>query len=497
MSRPWPLSALLFLLLTQGPAGTPQAPPVSVPAGNHYDISASNTRVGPFLAELAAKEGVPLRFPPQLDLRFSLEVAGASFQEVLDRVCEAQGLRQGTARDGSRLIGLTEDFQAGFPGEDPADRAQVAYPCRNLGPETLAESLNQAFPDLKCIPGPKMRTPGADPAAGGFSGGQGGTGGTVFGGGMVASGMPIGTSYGGGSYIGGGYIGGGSAMGGMPGGYRGTGLDSLRLDLILTGPPAVVRQALAFARTLDRPRQQVRINVSITELTASASKDLGIDWTFSGESGGPPAVQFTEGEGNSRLKLGSFTHTPAQVNLTLQALESRGLVKTLANPSLLVMDGEKCSILIGERRLYPKQTGTNSQGGPTFDVAELKTGVMLQLAVQIGQNNEVTFYIYPQDSFQSGVDNILGSSYPVISTREIQTTVHLKSGTLLVVGGLKVDQNIRSSQGVPLLSRIPLIGALFGTRSKYQGTKELVIMVQPEILEPEAPGRSRITVNPS
>ena len=75
--------------------------------------------------------------------------------------------------------------------------------------------------------------------------------------------------------------------------------------------------------------------------------------------------------------------------------------------------------------------------------------------------------------------------------------MHLKSGTLLVVGGLKVDQKIRSSQGVPLLSRIPLIGALFGTRSKYQGTKELVIMVQPEILEQEAPSRSRITVNPS
>jgi len=481
MFRPWPPSALLLLLLVQGPAGTPQAP-----LGNHYDVSAGNAPVGPFLAELAAKEGVSLRYPPELDLRFSLEVAGASFQEVLDRVCEAQGLRQRTAKDGSRLVGLTEDFQAGFPGEETAERTQVAYPCRNLGPETLAESLNQAFPDLKCIPGPKVRTPGADPAAGGFGAVQGGTGSMGYGGGMITSGMPVGTSY----------LGGGAVMGGLPGSYR-PGVESLRLDLILTGPAAVVRQALAFARTLDRPRQQVRVNVSITELTSSASRDLGIDWTFSGESGGPPAVQFTEGAGNSRLKLGSFTHTPAQVNLSLQALETRGLVKTLANPSLLVMDGEKCSILIGERRLYPKQTGTNAQGSATFDVAELKTGVMLQLAVQIGQNNEVTFFIYPQDSIQAGVDTILGSSYPVISTREIQTTVHLKSGTLLVVGGLKVDQDLRTSQGVPVLSRIPLVGSLFGSRSKYSGTKELVIMVQPEILPQEAPGRSRIIINPS
>jgi len=483
---PWscPTRVLGALLLVLAPAR-------AAPTGNRYLVSARNAPVGPFLAELAAKEGVALRYPPELDLRITLEMAQASFREVVGRVCDSHGLRLEAARDGDLRVGLPEDFQAGFPGEEPAERTQIAYRCRNLDSETLAGSLTQTFPGLKCFAGPRFKSPAVEPAASG----------TLGGGFESTFGPSAGNSLPGPNTLPS-YAVGPLPQPRFPGGAPPG--DRLRQDVILSGPGREVRQGLAFARILDRPRQQVRINVSITELTATASRDLGIDWTFSGQAGGPPAVTLAENPGpgataagNPRLKLGSFSHSPAQVALTLQALESKGLVKTLANPSLMVMDGEKCSILIGERRLYPKQTGTNVQGGAVFDVAELRTGVMLQLAVQISQNNEVTFYIYPQDSYQSGVDTILGSSYPVISTREIQTTVHLKSGAMLVVGGLKVDQDGRSSRGVPFISRIPLIGPLFGSRSKSSYSKELVIMVQPEILDEAGPGTSRITAEPA
>ena len=178
---------------------------------------------------------------------------------------------------------------------------------------------------------------------------------------------------------------------------------------------------------------------------------------------------------------------------TFQAQESLGNVKTLANPSMLVMDGERCFIHLGDKLLYPKQTGLNAQGLPNFDVAELQTGIYLQLAVDIGNEDDLILSVYPQDSYVSSYQQYNGNSYPVVSTREAQTTVRLRSGELLAIGGLRQDQNLKQNTQIPVLGSIPVLGRLFGSRTTSNSTDDLVIMIQPVILEFNGEGGSSIT----
>lgn len=191
------------------------------------------------------------------------------------------------------------------------------------------------------------------------------------------------------------------------------------------------------------------------------------------------------------IKIGSFTHTAAAISATLQAREHAGKAKTLANPSLTLLDGERSFILIGERRLYPKQTGVNTQGLPIFDIAEIRTGIYLQVAVQVGLENDLTLSVFPQVSSLTEMVPMNNSSYPIIATREAQTTVRLRSGEMLAIGGLKQLEDSTNTTGIPFLSRIPLFGRLFGVKNKIKNSTELLLIVVPEILTEEsqqAPG---------
>ena len=504
-------AALALPAQIPGAVPPPAAPSAPAPAraARRYDINVRNQRVESFLRELARQEGVHLRFLRLLDDRFTLELANASFAEVVEKVCAEVDLQGAREPDGSWVVGSPEEVRlAQAPGKDTAP-VEITYRCRHLTVESLAVVLAQAFPALKVFPGPSFKNPAltpqssgpATPSFGSF-GGSGGLGGSPGG----SFGTPSGSGFDSGGLSGPGGLSPGGFSGGFPGGFGNASAAAdaslRRFDVIIVGPADVARRALAFARKLDSGRQQVRINVRLAEMNEDTSRDLGIVWSLPGVAGGPPAVNFSEVPdpslagsggtagftGNGGFKLGSFAHSPVGANLSLHALDDRTGVKTLANPSLLVLDGEKCSILIGEKLLFPKQTGVNAQGNPTFDISELKIGVYLQMAAQIGLDGDVVLSIYPQDSSVTSLETFNGNPYPVVSTREAQTTVRLRSGELLVIGGLRVDTDTKTRSRIPLLGSIPILGSLFGSHGKAKKSSELVLMIQPEVLDGEAPG---------
>jgi hypothetical protein len=483
---------------------------------NRYDVSARDEHLELFLQALARRENVRLRFLRVLDLRLSLELKGASFEEVLEAACQDQDLAWRKIRSREYVLGYPEDLEVEFPsaaGDGTAaggmpvsgTRAGITvvetFRCRHLNAESLAETLSRTFPTLTVFPGPRFKSPSATGQVDGSGGPSlGGSSGSSFFSSSPSSG-PGGSSFSGG---------GSSPMGfGAPGAGGAAVSDPLRrLDVVLVGAPDEVRRAMAFARQLDSGRQQVKINVRLMELNDTNSQDLGIIWSMPGEPGGPPVVNFSELpnpalgnpndpnslEANRGLKFGAFAHSLVGANLTAQADKNLSNVKTLANPTLLVLDGERCSILIGDRLLYPRQNGVNSVGNPTFDIAELKVGVYLQMAAQIGQDQNVILSVYPQDSFVSNYVTFNGTSYPEVSTREAQTTVQLHSGETLLIGGLHLDQDSKTSTAIPFLGAIPILGHLFGGHSKSKTTTELVLMIQPEILDALGPqGTSSIT----
>lgn len=457
-----------------------------------YDVTADNQHLETFLLELASKESAHIRFLRLLDFRFTLQTRNATFEDVLRQVCETQDLAFRRTEDRTWVVGYPEDIEVAFDKDKDAAQVEVVYRARHLTVESLSESLNLTFPGLKAYPGPTFKSPTLNAqtsTASSFAGPSGPSGPSY----PSGPGGPSGPSF-------------GPSSGGPSSPFTSSGSNTgnalRRFDVIIVGPPELARRALAFARKLDSGRQQVRINVKLIELTDSDTRDLGIIWGLPGETGGPPEVTFTElpksdlttqtFAGNPRLKFGAFAHTPVAANLTLQAAEALSKVKTLANPSLMVLDGERCSIQIGDRILYPKQTGVNSQGNPTYDTAELRTGVFLQMAPQIGLDHDVVLSVYPQDSSVTSYSNYSGTAYPVVTTREAQTTVRLRNGEMLVIGGLKVDSDTQTKAAIPLLGSIPVLGVLFGGHSKKKNSSELVLMIQPEIMDAEGPGSSSI-----
>lgn len=245
--------------------------------------------------------------------------------------------------------------------------------------------------------------------------------------------------------------------------------------IVLAGAPDVVAQAVDLAQKLDLRRSQVKIAVQITDINRSALKNLGLQWTFGN-------LGITENQ-PSGIGFGSFTRDPLSVSATITALENRGDAKLLAAPNMSILDGEQGFILIGDRIQYPKLTGYTQAQTPIYDVTEERVGIYLQVAVQMEDNGEITLTLYPQVSTVSGYLNVNGASYPQISTREQQTTIRVKDGQQIVVGGLIQDEEINNIQKVPILSQIPLFKELFTYRNTTKQQSEVVILITPQILK--------------
>lgn len=252
-------------------------------------------------------------------------------------------------------------------------------------------------------------------------------------------------------------------------------MNSTAQSLVLIGEEDVLEKALALAARLDEKRAQVRIAVRITDISTQALKELGIRWNWSNYTVSETAA--------SGINFGTFAHSPVSIDTALSALEKNDRSKLLAAPTLSLLDGERGFILIGERLLYPKLIGYTQAQTPIFDKAEERVGIYLQVAVHVASDGEITLSIYPQVSVVTGFLTVNGASYPQISTREQQTTIRVKPGGKIVVGGLLRDEDLHNIQRVPLLSRIPIFGELFTFRKRTRNQSELVVMITPELLK--------------
>jgi len=456
----------------------PDAPPPK-----KFNIRVFDEGAGTFLPRLAKAAGVKVTCVGDLFEPVEHAFTDTTFDEVLAWLARTSGIESQKQPDGSYRVGYPSDLL--LEANDPKDVTPVEYlyRTRHLDGESLAGALSAAFPDLKVMVGPLHLSPALDDGT--PVPGMGGMPGAMMTPMMTGS---LGSGAGLGSGLSGGDIGSIKAL-------QATATPFKRHAVSLIGPVNEVRRALILARRMDRGRRSVRINVSMSEMTSTDASNLGVNWDFTGTNlnfaelpnpalgnvvaptGTTPGVG-----GNPGLRFGTFAHTPASVNLSLQAGIQKGTVKTLADPSLLVLDGERCFLLLGNKILFPRQTGVTALGNPSYDVGQLATGIYLQLAVQIGLDDDVVITVYPQNSYVSGSQTFSGNAYPIVTTREAQTTVLLRSGQMMAIGGLRQNNATDNASQVPFLSSIPFLGSLFGVKNKNKNRDELVIIIQPELL---------------
>ncbi|MEM7817026.1 MAG: secretin N-terminal domain-containing protein [Candidatus Aenigmatarchaeota archaeon] len=170
----------------------------------------------------------------------------------------------------------------------------------------------------------------------------------------------------------------------------------------------------------------------------------------------------------------------------IKFLQSLGESKIIASPSLAVVNNQEAKIHIGERQAYITTTTTTGTTTKTVseEVTYVDVGVKLSVIPTINDEGYITIKIKPEISSVIGtVTTSSGNTVPIIDTNTAETTVIAKDRSTIIIGGLGREEKIGSSEGVPILSKIPIFGFLFRSGVVSKEHVELVIMLTPIIFE--------------
>ncbi|HLP00033.1 MAG TPA: hypothetical protein VK171_15670 [Fimbriimonas sp.] len=245
--------------------------------------------------------------------------------------------------------------------------------------------------------------------------------------------------------------------------------------LLLSGPADQVMATMKIIEQMDMPRAQVEITVTVHDISNEALEEKGISWAFG-------QTNVTEVP-NGGVNVGTFSRSGLNFTGTIKALEQANKAKLLASPNVSVMDGELGSILIGEKRRFPVVAGTNSNGQFIYSTEEQNVGISLLVAADITADGTITMAVNAQVSSILGFLQLNGGSYPQVSTRESKSTLTLKDGESMVMGGLLRDEEIVNFEKVPFLSQIPFFGELFKNRKKQKQSGHLMISITPRVIK--------------
>lgn len=270
------------------------------------------------------------------------------------------------------------------------------------------------------------------------------------------------------------------------------------LVLATPGDYEIVENAL---RHLDIVRRQVLVEVLLAEVTLTDDLSLGLDWFIktrnntSGQlnlgslpPGGPVLTPTNVVPAFTGLQL--VNYTADQVRAVLQTLGSDNRAKTLASPQIMVLDNEKAEIKVGTRISVQTQaqTGVSTGTGVLNSFQYLETGVLLDVTPRINSGGMVTLDISQEVSAPTSVPTAANPN-PDIGTRNAKTSVAVASGESVALGGLIQEAITTGSSGVPLISKIPVLGALFGTQTFHRDRTELVLIVTPKIVSDNSQAR--------
>ena len=252
--------------------------------------------------------------------------------------------------------------------------------------------------------------------------------------------------------------------------------------------------------------QQVVLEVRFVEASRQAGRALGVQWNSFGQNtianigALKPANQLPlVGRGPNFSAAGIFgTSTPPfgfllgamnkaglSVDVALNALEERGLIRSLAEPNLVALSGDTASFLAGGEFpiLIPQ-----SLGAVTIDYK--KYGVGLAFTPTVLRDGLINLKIEPEVSEldQSRPVQIAGYNIPPLIVRRASTTIELRDGQSFALGGLLQNKSTTAQEQLPWIGDVPVLGALFSSKSYQKNETDLAIIVTPRIVRPTRPG---------
>lgn len=264
-------------------------------------------------------------------------------------------------------------------------------------------------------------------------------------------------------------------------------------QVIISALPKRMQEIAEIIRSIDVKTKEVLIEAKILKVSLSDDFDMGIDWRVAIKSfsfGVDLGLPTTGTEAIS--KYGTMVTGLVENGRTgaaVKALQQFGEVRNLSSPSIAVVNGEEAKIHIGSTEAYVDTTVAT--GGTTATTAAqvkfLDVGVKLFVTPTINDHGYVTMKIKPEISSKSGthtysIDADVSNTIPLIDKTTAETTVMVKDGVTVIIGGLRKDEKLNVVKKIPFLGDLPWLGALFRNTNQDTEKTEIVVFLTPHII---------------
>ncbi len=271
-------------------------------------------------------------------------------------------------------------------------------------------------------------------------------------------------------------------------------------QIIISGQTDKVAQLARFIDEIDRPIPMVKIEMIVVELdktkfvstgikaglrqsgdSVAVNKDVlpGVDYTLNG----PEINDILSATGIPAL--GSIGRLSSNFYLQLKAQETRGNLNVRMTPVLSMLNGREATLTIGQTQYYLLDTQTSATGAVnsfnqfTQRFEKIEANITLTIKPYISDNDMVTLDILPD--FTTPVGRFDSKLPPTISTRKFDSTIRVKNGETVILGGLSREETTENTAGIPFLSRIPVLKWFFSNREKSKQNSSLIIYITPVI----------------
>jgi len=243
---------------------------------------------------------------------------------------------------------------------------------------------------------------------------------------------------------------------------------------------------LAAIKKLDIVPLQVLIEATIAEVKLTDNMRFGLQWFF--KSGDVTGIFSSGQSGDIASTFPGFSLVAAgsDAKVILDALEKETTVNIVSSPHLMVLDNQTASLQVGDEvpvitRQQQSTIGSPEDPSTVLNTVEYRnTGVIMNVTPRVNSGGSIIMEV------EQEVSNVVPSAKetltPTISQRKFKSSLVVQSGDTVVLGGLIFDFTTKQRQGLPLLSKLPIIGALFGSTDNNDERTELVMLITPRLV---------------
>lgn len=273
--------------------------------------------------------------------------------------------------------------------------------------------------------------------------------------------------------------------------------------LVINAPTGLMSTLQRIVRELDIQRAQVLVEAMVVEVSADFADEFGVNWFYADE-GSDAATEVAAVNALGNLSSGTlnadgsfsagrgitFGYFDDNFQAVVRALKTSTQANVLSTPTVVALDNEEASLLVGQNVPFITGQATSSASStsePFTTIERQDIGISLVVTPRINRGETITLDIHQKT--ESIAPSVSSASDLVTNKREVLTKAQVKNGQVLVLGGLISDEETEIREKVPVLGDIPLLGRLFSSRGTQRAKKNLMVFIHPVILADEAQSR--------